>query len=115
MLLRVNRGVAISAVVPGAVPYNKLPGAAPAWGRVGSDQQHPPRDLDHVGQLLDRVRPGEPVHFVLLRVVPHGKDRVAVRVDMTLTLTKYIFFLFLSRSSTWTISSVGFRLERGAL
>ena len=43
-----------------------------------------PRDLDHVGLLLDRVKPGEPVHFVLLRM----KDHVATRIDIVLTLTK---------------------------
>jgi hypothetical protein len=43
-----------------------------------------PRDLDHVGFLLDRIKPGEPVHFVFLRV----KDHVPTRVDMVLTLTK---------------------------
>ena len=42
--LRVNRGVVISAVVPGA-HLQQAAGAAPAWGRVGSDQQHPPARL----------------------------------------------------------------------
>jgi hypothetical protein len=43
-----------------------------------------PRNLEDVGLLLDRVKGGEPAHFVLLRV----KDHVATRVDMTLTLRK---------------------------
>ena len=43
-----------------------------------------PEDLDHVGFLLDRVKLGEPVHFVLLRM----KEHVATRVDMVLTLGK---------------------------
>ena len=43
-----------------------------------------PRDLDQVGMLLDRVKPGEPIHLVLLRM----KDHEASRVDIVLTLSK---------------------------
>ena len=43
-----------------------------------------PRDLDQVGMLLDRVKPGEQIHFVLLRM----KDHEASRVDIVLTLAK---------------------------
>jgi S1-C subfamily serine protease len=83
--LRVHRGVVITAVIPGA-PYNTLnDNAKPLPGdvlaRINSIR---PRDLDQVGLLLDAVKPGEPVHFVLLRM----KDRVATRIDIVLTLTK---------------------------
>ena len=81
--LRVHRGVVITAVVAGA-PYNKLqtpPLPGDVLARINSIR---PRDLDQVGLLLDAVKPGEPVHFVLLRM----KDRVATRIDIVLTLTK---------------------------
>ena len=81
--LRVHRGVVITAVVSGA-PYNKLqtpPLPGDVLARINSIR---PRDLDQVGLLLDAVKPGEPVHFVLLRM----KDRVATRIDIMLTLTK---------------------------
>jgi serine protease Do len=81
--LRVHRGVVLTGVISGP-PYSQLqvpPQPGDVLARINNIR---PRDLDHVGMLLDRVKPGEPVHFVLLRV----KDRVATRVDMTLTLQK---------------------------
>ena len=42
--------------------------------------------MDHLGLLLDRIKPGDTVHFVFLHINP--KDRTASRVDMTLTLAK---------------------------
>ena len=81
--LRVQRGVVITAVTPGP-PYDKLqtpPLPGDVLARINNIR---PRDLDHVGLLLDRVKLGEPVHFVLLRM----KDRVATRVDMVLTIGK---------------------------
>jgi serine protease Do len=81
--LRVNRGVIITGVISGP-PYNKLqnpPMPGDVLARINNIR---PRDLDHVGMLLDRVKPGEAVHFVLLRM----KDNVATRVDMTLTLAR---------------------------
>jgi serine protease Do len=81
--MRVNRGVVITAVNP-AAPYTKLqtpPQPGDVLARINDIR---PRDLDHVGQLLDRLKPGDTVHFVLLRM----KDHVAMRVDLTLTLNK---------------------------
>ena len=43
-----------------------------------------PRDLDQVGMLLDQVKPGGQIHFVLLRM----KDHEASRVDIVMTLAK---------------------------
>jgi serine protease Do len=81
--LRVHRGVVITAVAA-APPYSKMktpPLPGDVLARINDIR---PRDLDQVGMLLARVKPGEPVHFVLLRM----KDRVATRVDMVLTLSK---------------------------
>jgi serine protease Do len=83
MGLRVNRGVVITAIAPGP-PYNQMPNAPAAGDVLARINDVRPRDLDHVGFLLDRVKLGEPVHFVLVRM----KDHVATRVDMVLTLGK---------------------------
>ena len=81
--LRVNRGVVITAVSPGP-PYDKLqtpPMPGDVLARINNIR---PKDLDDVGLLLDRVKPGDPVHIVLVRL----NDHVPVRVDMTLTVGK---------------------------
>ena len=54
-------------------PLQQAADAAAAGRRAGRINSIRPRDLDQVGLLLDAVKPGEPVHFVLLRM----KDRVA--------------------------------------
>jgi S1-C subfamily serine protease len=80
--LRVERGVVITAVAAGV--YGRLqnpPQSGDVLARINNIR---PRDLDHIGLLLDRLKPGDTVHFVFLRM----KDRVATRVDMTLTLSK---------------------------
>ncbi len=80
--LRVERGVVITAVAAGV--YGKLqnpPQPGDVLARINNIR---PRDLDQVGLLLDRLKPGDTVHFVFLRM----KDRVATRVNMTLTLGK---------------------------
>jgi serine protease Do len=81
--MRVHRGVVVAAVNPGP-PYDRLPTPPLPGDVLARINNIRPRDLDHVGFLLDRIKPGEPVHFVFLRV----KDHVPTRVDMVLTLTK---------------------------
>ena len=65
----IRRGVVITDVAKGA-PWNydrlqspPLPGDVLA--RINGIR---PRNLEDVGLLLERVKPGEPAHFVLLRV-----------------------------------------------
>ena len=80
--LRVHRGVVITGVAPGA--YSRLknpPMPGDVLARINNIR---PRDLDQVGMLLDRVKPGEQIHFVLLRM----KDHEASRVDIVMTLAK---------------------------
>ncbi len=76
MALRANRGVVITAVDGGLYKTLKrppLPGDVLA--RIDSIR---PRDLAHVGVLLDRIKPGQSVHLVLLRL----RGNVATRVDL---------------------------------
>jgi serine protease Do len=81
--LRVNRGVVIAAVASGP-PYDTLK-APPLPGDVlARINDIRPRNLEHVGLLLERIKPGEPARFVMLRM----KDHVATRVDLTLTYGK---------------------------
>ncbi len=80
--LRVHRGVVITAVQPGA--YSRLqkpPLPGDILARINDIR---PRDLDQVGMLLDRVKAGEPIHMVLLRM----KDHEPERIDIVLTLSK---------------------------
>ena len=76
--MRVARGVVISAVEPGLfqmVEHKPEPGDVLA--RVGRIR---PRDLDHLGLLLEKVPSGRPVSMVLLRV----KDKLATRIDLNM-------------------------------
>ncbi|MGA2032482.1 MAG: trypsin-like peptidase domain-containing protein [Thermoguttaceae bacterium] len=81
--LRVYRGVIITAVAAGT-PYEKLQSPPLPGDVLARINDIRPRNLDHVGLLLDRIKPHEPVHFVLLRM----KDHVATRIDITVTLEK---------------------------
>jgi len=76
--LRFERGVVIAAVDRGL--YGKLdnpPRPGDVLARIG--QVHP-RDLDHLGLLLERLETGHPVRVVLLRL----KGNVGTRVDLTI-------------------------------
>jgi serine protease Do len=77
--LRIRRGVVISEVVKGKPwEYDKLqtpPLPGDVLARIDGIR---PRDMDHVGQILDRARPGQIVNMVLLR---RGGEKVT-RVDM---------------------------------
>ena len=78
--LRLNRGVVISAVTSGP-PYDMLstpPLPGDVLARINDIR---PRDLDHVGFLLERVKPHEPTRFVLVRLQHH----IPTRVDMVMT------------------------------
>jgi len=83
--LRVRRGVVITEVAKGAPwDYDKLkspPLAGDVLARINSIR---PRDLDHVGLLLDRIPPGQKVNMVLLR----RKEKTVTRVDLTVTTPK---------------------------
>jgi len=78
--LRVQRGVVIADVAKGPPwDYEKLqspPLAGDVLARIDSIR---PRDLEHVGLLLDRIPPGKTVKMVLLR---RNGDTVT-RVDLT--------------------------------
>ena len=50
-------------------------------GRIGKIR---PRDMDHLGLLLERISPGEPVSMALLRT----KDNLATRMDLNVTWPK---------------------------
>jgi len=77
--LRVERGVVITAVAKGLYDHLENP---PMPGDVLARINYiRPRDIDHVGVLLDRIQPGQPAEMVLLRL----KDNVATRVDLTVT------------------------------
>jgi len=77
--LRVPRGVVITAVdeeIYRNVKAPPLPGDVLA--RINYIR---PRDLDHVGLLIERIKPGQVTKMVLLRL----KDDLATRVDLTTT------------------------------
>ena len=80
MGLRVPQGVLITAVDPAR--YEKLP-VKPQPGdvlaRIGRIR---PRDLDHVGLLLEKVMPGQPVAIVLLR----KQDELNTRIDANIVV-----------------------------
>ena len=74
--MRVEHGVMITDVAKGP-PYNRLqtpPKPGDILARVNNIR---PRDMDHLGLLLDRIKPGDTVHFVFLHINP--KDRTASR------------------------------------
>ena len=80
MAFQVPCGVLITAVDPrffATVDHKPAPGDV--LGRIAKSR---PRDLDHLGLILEKLRPGEPVTMVLLR---HKANR-ATRVDIKLTL-----------------------------
>ncbi|MCR4414099.1 MAG: S1C family serine protease [Thermoguttaceae bacterium] len=80
MNLRVRRGVLLSAV--DANRYEKLshrPEPGDVLARIGAIR---PRDLDHVGLLLENVKPGQQLALVFCR----RKENLAVRIDMNLVV-----------------------------
>jgi S1-C subfamily serine protease len=80
MLLRVARGVLVTAVEPSL--YRNVehkPAAGDVLARINKIR---PRDLDHLGLLLDRLKPGDQVTMVLVRRV----NDTATRVDIKLVL-----------------------------
>jgi serine protease Do len=80
--LRVARGVVITQVDPNryrGLDQKPVPGDVLA--RINGIR---PRDLDHLGLILDRIEPGQQVPLVLLR----RKDTTATRIDMNVTLPK---------------------------
>jgi len=78
-VLRVPRGVVITAVDEEIYQNLKAP---PLPGDVLARINHiRPRNLDHVGLLIERIKPGQVTKMVLLRL----KDNAATRVDLTTT------------------------------
>jgi len=74
--LRVHRGVIITKIDEGL--YEQLkppPRSGDILARINGFR---PRDLDHVGLLLEHVRRGQTTEMVLLRL----RDEVATRVDL---------------------------------
>ena len=79
MGLRSQRGVRITGLDKAL--YEKLkdpPLPDDVLARVNDIR---PRDLDHLGLLLERIRPSEPVHMVLLR----RTENLVTRIDLTIT------------------------------
>jgi len=80
--LRVPRGVVITAVDAGHYQGVEHP---PAAGDVLARIAHVrPRDLDHLGLLLDHLEPGQRVPLVILR----HKDDAATRIDVGFVVPK---------------------------
>jgi S1-C subfamily serine protease len=80
MLLRVGRGVFVTAVDPSAYRnVDHKPAAGDVLARINRIR---PRDLDHFGLLLDKLQPGDQVTMVLVRHV----NETATRVDIKLAL-----------------------------
>jgi len=78
MMLRVPCGVKIAGVEPGLFQLvDPKPQPGDVLARVGPIR---PRDLDHVGLLLEKLPSGQAVQLVLLRV----KDQVFTRVNLNL-------------------------------
>ncbi len=76
MALRVDRGVLITAVEAGLYEgHNPKPMPGDVLARIGDFR---PRDLNHLGLLLERLQPGHPVQMVLLRL----NGNVATRADL---------------------------------
>ena len=82
-LLRVRRGVVITEVAKGPPwNYDKLqtpPMPGDVLARIDGIR---PRDLDHIGLLLERVKPGQTVKMVLLR----RSGDTATRADLTVVV-----------------------------
>ncbi len=77
--LRVRRGVVITKVLGGL--YDRLENPPLPGDVLARINYIRPRDLDHVGILLDRIPPGQPAEMVLLRL----RNNIATRVDLTVT------------------------------
>jgi len=80
MLLQVHRGVVITAVDAkfyANVEHKPAPGDVLA--RIGNLR---PRDLEHIGLILENLRSGQTVPLVLLR----HQNNVATRIDIKLVL-----------------------------
>ena len=77
-LLRVDRGVRITGVASGP-PYNRIKSPPLPGDILARVNDMRPRDMDHLGMLLDRLKVGDPIHFVFLRF--NTKDRVATRIE----------------------------------
>lgn len=78
MALRVPRGAVVAAADPArfaTIQHKPEPGDVLV--RIGRVR---PRDLDHLGQLLEQVPPGQPVPMVFARV----RGQVATRIDVTI-------------------------------
>jgi serine protease Do len=76
MLLRVPRGVVITAVDPGHYEgVEHAPGSGDVLARIGGMR---PRDFDHLGLILERIQPSDRVPMVLLR----RKEDAATRIDV---------------------------------
>lgn len=76
MALRVNSGVVITAAAAELYkPLKRPPLPGDVLGRINGIR---PRDLDHVGLLLQRLEPPQPAHIVLLRL----RGDVATRIDL---------------------------------
>lgn len=80
-LMRIPRGVTITEVDPQR--YQGVEDPPEPGDVLARFNKIRPRDLDHVGLLVDRVQPGEPTTMVLLR----KKGNVVTRIDLQ-TLAK---------------------------
>jgi serine protease Do len=79
MSLRVPRGVVIASIDPQwyqQVQHKPAPGDV-----LASFNRIRPRDMDHLGLLMDQVRPGQRVSMVILRAA----NGVATRMDLNMT------------------------------
>lgn len=82
MSLRVPRGVVITSLDAGHYQGVEHP---PAAGDVlASIDAIRPRDLDHLGLLLDRLKPGQRVPLVILR----RQDDASTRIDVSFVVPK---------------------------
>lgn len=82
MGLRGNRGVVITAVAGGL--YDRLKNPPLPGDVLAQIDGIRPRQLDHLGLLLDRLEPRQPVQLVFLRL----RGDLATRVDLTVTPRK---------------------------
>jgi serine protease Do len=82
MLLRVAQGILVTAVEPSLYEnVEHRPAAGDVLARINKIR---PRDLDHLGLLLDKLQPGDQVTMVLVRHV----NNTATRVDIKLALPR---------------------------
>lgn len=80
--LRVPRGVVITSVDAGRYEgVDHPPAAGDVLARVDAIR---PRDFDHLGLLLERLKPGQRVPLVILR----RKDDAATRIDVSFVVPK---------------------------